>query len=257
MGQYVKLNDKTNNSDLPKLVNYDTTQLLAQITALKSCRAFYDFTDLSQMTVDGSNDISQVNDLSGNDLHATSTGGLRPSFDPSALGGSGGAVFTDAEYMNIAGLFNGPSRYTVVTVLKPSGRDGVSRIFLSDSDNGAQNFYLAHNSLNTNLRAVSANLDILTDDDSGSMDYFASVNIVDAFHEMRSGELSDTSTAALSVPSGDAYIGRWNDGTTSANWFVGEIGHMAVFNEAIFGSNGDNEILLAWLKELNNVKYGI
>lgn len=69
-----------------------------------SCLCWYDASDASSITKDGSNLVSQWNDKSGNSRHATSSGSLRPTHGGSQNGRTV-MQFTGTQGMTITGNF--------------------------------------------------------------------------------------------------------------------------------------------------------
>lgn len=228
-GLLIRVPGSFNNPALPRLVDYDVTQMRAQITNLPGLRAFYDFTDPAQITKDGANLVSQVNDLSGNDRHATASGADRPTFVPGAINGIPMLQFSGAQKLLVADLFSGGAKLTVAMGIYASTSDGTSRMLLADADDNGPNFYLGSNifrSFNADAELVVSNLKtritapiFTANKTSGPMQ----ISIYEG-----ADEVSDTTVRPM--PVGGANIGGWNDAVTS-NRYMGFMGHLIVLDQ--------------------------
>lgn len=92
---------------------------------LPSLAFWIDLNNLASITKDGSNNVSQVNDLSGNANHMTSSGSNRPVYSATALNSHPGITFdgTDdrMETTNGGNLILTTSPATIVVVYKNNG----------------------------------------------------------------------------------------------------------------------------------------
>jgi lambda family phage minor tail protein L len=78
---------------------------------------WYDAADADTITKDGSDLVSQISDKSGEDNHATASGGDRPTYSATAFNGKPCLVFADTHKMsfdNIPGLHTGNTVFAVI-----------------------------------------------------------------------------------------------------------------------------------------------
>ena len=245
-GQIVRVKGKFNNSNLPKLSDFDTSALLKEILNHSACESFYDLTDATKMTLsDGL--ILAVQDLKGgNDLVATLA--RAPTFNLSVFSGRGGAVFNGAQRMTATGIFSGGdcSVLASVQITENSGNglvfmplDGIAGGNLYASTAGWKSFSgaLAYNPPSMYKRTLVSNIYRVDLKHKQIIDENILINASGA-------------SAHLPVPASVLNIGA----TAVPDLFLkGIIGHIAVFNIDITS----DQYLLNLLHEFHKRQYNI
>ncbi|WP_411034541.1 hypothetical protein [Shinella sp. BYT-45] len=221
---------QTFSADLPILINYDYRRILDQILALPSLRAFYDFSDPTKITKDGSNLVGQVLDLGPNALHLTASSGDPPTYAEGAMNSVPAVQFNGSNKLTNANLFSGSMRLTVSATLYATGADGTSRIFLGDGNTNNANFYTNQSF----FFAMGGNASQAVSGIKTSIKhYLATMNDVTDRVTVRSGLAAPTVGAlTYSRPSGSGNVGAWNDAVTT-NRYNGYIGHLAILDEDV------------------------
>ena len=248
MGQIVRLNESFSGTGLQKLVSYDTSKIRDELLKVTTLRGFYDFTDTSSMTMSGTS-ISQINDLSGNNLHFKQVAAANnPTYAPSAFNGVGGVSFSGNKYLLADSLFSASKVRTVIVFVRARGAG--NRIIIGKPSSATENLYVANGS----VKIISGDVTIVTD-----VHEYSDVHIIGAYDGVNGdgylsvNQLSQTVTGTLNkaaVSADSVYVGRWSD-SKSDSFYVGDIGHVMVFDEDI----SKNIALLNLIKEYAFRKY--
>lgn len=104
---------------------------------------WWDATDLASIA-ESSGLVSQWNDLSGNGYHATATGGLRPTYSATALGGYPGITFAGSHVLAIGSNVIGTnvSGVTMIAVFQTTSRTTLQRFFTVFTEAGGNRLIL-------------------------------------------------------------------------------------------------------------------
>lgn len=224
-GTILRLPFSTGNTSFPVLVNYDVQDVLADILAWPTLRAFFDFSDRSTMAESGGQVVS-VADLTGNFI-ATAGVGERATYNATVMNGQPGLTFTGAQKYVVPDLFPTSAVVTEAAAVLATEPTAASRIFLSDASDANVNFYTLADQIRFMSGDVYLNVPSLR---NRVVNMVASANYTtDACHIFSDG-LSASGTTTRPAPNGDANIGAWNDANTGSK-FVGSLGYVAVFNE--------------------------
>lgn len=223
MGRIDTLLDVTASSSLPELIIYDYSDILGLILEWPTLRAFFDFSDLSTMTV-ASGAVVTVTDLTGNYV-ATADSGERAVYGATAINGQPGLTFDGTQRYNVPNLMGTDTQVTWAACAKPTATG--SRMILADATTATQNLYSNGN----NIAHFNGAAPLTVPDLVGRH-----VNVIwtmnyttDAINVYADG-LHSTGTSNRAIMSGAANIGAWNDGVTT-NRFTGNLGYLAVFTE--------------------------
>lgn len=228
MGQIVRLNESLNGTGLQKLVSYDTSKIRDELLKVTTLRGFYDLTDTSNMTLSGAS-VTQVNDLSVNALHfKQAVTASAPTFNAAAFGGAGGLAFNGSQWLTATNLFSSSKIRTIVLFFR--AKSSGTLILLSRASDAYENAYIG----DTHISVLSGLGRIYTDIQS-----YQNINYVAAYNEtiksstLYANNLTASNTADISanrIKAGNVNLGRWSD-TNEAAKFVGDIGHVMVFDE--------------------------
>lgn len=240
------------NQNLPKLIDYDPTPIKEQILSLPTLRAFHDFTDPAQITVDGLNKMSQVADLGKNGLHLTASGADQPLYVEGGLGLCPAAYFDGSNKLENANLFSGSDRLSIAALIWPVGHDDTSRIFVADATDNGPNFYIAGDA----IRGYSADVYV----SEPLLKTQPTHNILTADHV--SGELNlytrtgkTTGTTVRSKPVGEANIGAWTDDIGAANRYIGYLGHLMFFDQDLSKDDVARELVMEYARRKYRLTY--
>lgn len=240
-GRITRLPFSTGNTNLPVLISYDTSDILADILAWPSLRAFFDFTNPETMTQSGGLVVS-VEDLTGT-YTATAAVGDRAVYNPSAYHGQPGLTFAGAEKYAVPGLWSGSAKIGVAAAVMSTAGDNTSRMIVCDADWATRNFYCAADV----VRHMNNAFNLLVPSFRGRM-----VNVIwglDADANtgtIHADGLSASGTIPTDPPTDDGNIGAWHDAIGNKNNnFVGSMGYVAVFEEDL----GQNATLRGLLEE--------
>lgn len=104
-------------------IAFDASGIPPSPLSIAGCVCWLDFTDAAKVTLDGSNNISQVTDKSVAGNHATqTTAGSRPGWSAQTPNSAYGGVFNGAPFMRTSIALSQP--YTLVVVGKNSSTAG-------------------------------------------------------------------------------------------------------------------------------------
>jgi hypothetical protein len=232
IGRITRLPIRTNNTSLPVLIEYDTTDILNQILGHPTLRAFFDFTDATTMSLSAGL-INSITDLSGKALVASASGSERPTYDAAAVNGQPAATFSAAQKMVATDLFSGSTKLSVAAAIYSRASDNTSRMYVATATDQFGNYYAGGDVLRShaadvslsvpNLRNRMVNVVSTLDDDSNALHLYAD-------------GLDATGVLTRALPTGTASIGAWHDAVTT-NRFDGHIGYLAVFDEDLAGND--------------------
>ena len=246
MGSIIRLNTTFNNAKLKTLQDYDASLIKEQILALPTLRAFYDATDSETMTLSG-NLVTQLKDLSPNQLHFTQVTNNAPSYDAKAFGHTGGLVFTGAQWLTANHLLNGQQVGSVVIFAK--GDSDALNVLISSSTHATVALYTRSNAIGAmNGGAVARANHAHIRPTNIILSYNAAKNfaVIQTDHEY---PVSNSTSGNVNIPSGHVNLGRWSD--SRAEMYVGKIGHVILFNEDL----SKNQAVLDLINEYAKRKY--
>lgn len=234
----------------PTLITYDSDKYRAQIAKLPSCRAIYEFCNLSSITKDDSNRVSQVNDLGPNALHLTATGDDRPTLVSGAVAGSFPAVYFDGTNKLQGEFFSGAERITVaISLLATGSTDSTSRVFLSDAGAAQPNWICT----STQLRMLTT--DVIATISSPSTTFFQPKFTLDGVAAVgriypSTGTTNSFDALTRPKPSGAGNVGHWDDAAADGNNYIGYVGHMVVLDEDVTNNPAVNTLLDDYFQRL-------
>ncbi|MBE0441413.1 hypothetical protein EI164_04950 [Psychrobacter sp. FME13] len=228
MGQIVRLNESFSGAGLQKLVSYDTSKIRDELLKITTLRGFYDLTDTSNMTLSGAS-VTQVNDLSANALHfKQAVTASAPTFNAAAFGGAGGLAFNGSQWLQAVNLFSGSKIRTIVLFFR--AKKSGTLILLSRAADTYENAYIG----DTHISVISGFGRIDTDIQSyKNINYIGAYDATTGQAKVYANELSSTNNDPFTisrVAAGAVNLGRWSD-ANEASKFVGDIGHVMVFDE--------------------------
>jgi hypothetical protein len=206
-------------------------------TNVRGLTAWYDASNPMAVTKDGSNLISQINDLSGNGYHGTAATTARPTLIPSGINSRACMLFDGvANAMNINGiasLHNGTNLpLTIIIVVKHTATAGdQDYVSLEDSGNYSGGRFLFQ--------------------DSGGVVYGARRNNASTQKFITGGAISTTASVVSLVNSGltgSLYVNGALSGTANQDINVGA----AISTVATIGAHGSpvNSFFKGYLCEL-------
>lgn len=226
MGHIIKLNTTFTAGSLPKLVDYDTSDLEARIIAMPNLVAFFDATSDEWRTVTDAGKVTKLvnRGKKGGDLIASDS--LAPSISHGIFSGTDGVEFSAAEGMTATGVFSGLSHYSIVVFLRPKSTINTYSIILSSNSSNMQAMYVRSNST---LSALSGGISLPIPSIIGR-DLHAMLNYDSVNHTARLTGGGNTVTAVVSENikpmSGSLLLGNW---PAEGNRYSGYIGHVMVF----------------------------
>lgn len=224
-GQITRLPFSTGNTDLPILINYDFSDILADILSWPTLRAFFDFSDLSTMTTDG-DEVVTVADLTGTFL-ATADSGERGTYGTTAMNDQPGLILTGAQRYNVPGLMGDERQVSWASCFQSEATDTTSRMVMADADTLTQTLYVGGDNIRMFSGATELAVPSLRNrpvNTIWTMDYST-----DEINTYADG-LTVAGTSNSAVMSGAVNIGAWYDSVTT-NRFIGALGYCAVFVE--------------------------
>lgn len=255
MGQLVRLNTVFANQDLPVIIDRNIAVIEAEIRALPSLRAFWDFGDSSVRTMSGDK-ITRIADKSAVGNHLTAEIALAPTLDGSILGGASSAYFDVNHGMtsSFSAFETATGKLTFVAfAMKSEATNPANTVLLCGKSNATVSVYTNNN----NIAINSANL-FLTSSETivgkplsivASTDFTTHKSTIQDDYRKTSG----TDLTARKLKSEPIYIGKWTDGadTSRASGWKGYIGHVMVFD----GYLEDNQYVVDLLLEYARRKY--
>lgn len=219
-------------------------------TDILNCQLWLDSSDSSTITLDGSNNVSQWNDKSGNDYHATQVSpSFRPEYSLNAYNNKPGIIFngTSEWFADHSVAPIGENPYTLFLVCRPDSN-------ISPQDDSIISFQDI--SFSTNQGKWEIRIDgILKYYDSSEhaidsnswldtqfvLSAIANNSSIDGYINGTQGNLMPT--AISSLPTNQVYfsIGQEFDGiTTPSNWFKGIIFEIILFNKILINNQRES-----------------
>jgi hypothetical protein len=109
--------------------------------ALAEMAAWWDFTDLSTMSINGSNLIASITSKVGGHIAAQSTDANKPTYTANTLNGKSVAAFDGGDELTFSGttldMIRNVDQYEFMAVARATGGSGTARFVLNFSTNGA------------------------------------------------------------------------------------------------------------------------
>lgn len=237
-GRVTRLPFSTGNPLLPKLINYNYADVLSQLLAWPTLRAFFDFSDRTTMTETGGEVVSVA--AKAGAFTATAGAGDRGVYNASAFNGQPALAFNGSKYA-VPGLFSGGTKVTIAAGVMSTAPTTTSRMILASTTLTGRNFYAGGDTVVHMNGAVSLPVPgfrnrmvntIWTLNGAGGGSIYAD-------------DLNATGTVTT-LPAGNANIGAWYDAVGNENNnFLGNLGYLAVFEE----DAGQSAVLRGLLRE--------
>lgn len=224
-GRITRLPFSTGNANLPKLIIYDTADILADILAWPSLRCFFDFSNRTTMVETGGL-VASVADLTGR-YTATAAVGARGTFNPDAHNGQPGLTCDGNQKYVVPALFPATERCSIAAAVKATDTTSTSRVFFADASDGNVNYFTLADQIRFMSGDVNLNVPSLR---HRMVNMIATADYVTDACSIYSDGLSATATTTRAGPSGDANIAAWNDANAGGK-FIGSLGYLAVFDE--------------------------
>lgn len=225
-GQITRLPFSTGNTDLPILINYDYSDILADILAWPTLRAFFDFSDLSTMTESGGEVVTITDKKAG--YVATAEVGERGVYTLTGMNGQPGLTLDGTKKYAVPSLMSASdTKVTWASCFMSTAGDNTSRMILGDADNQTHNLYAGGDIVRMFNGAVDLSVPTLRNRPVNAI--WTMAYLTDVVNIFADG-LTAAGTSNLAVMQGDANIGAWNDAQTG-NRFIGHLGYLAVFTE--------------------------
>ena len=252
-GQIIRVSGTFNNSNLPKLTDFDTSFLLKEILNHEACVHFYDFTDVSKMTLNGSKVLTVIDLKGGNPFNATSEA-LAPSFNATAFNNRGGVVFNGAHEGVINKLFENTQLASLELGVQITVAESSNKFIASDKDQASNAIFYRNNA----LAGGNGSFAIPWNGKLYARNRFTCV------YDYRVGAEIDSNLAlngafgtkvlphATANPNGNWNIGRWAD-SSAPNYGYFILGHLAVFTTDSVNDDYLNALLQEYCLRQYNV----
>jgi hypothetical protein len=203
-------------------------------TDIAGLQLWLDASDASSVTLDGSNNVEQWNDKSGNARHATqATALLRPAYSTAAVNSLNAVTFNGTSHRVATGSFSVSQPYTLCVVIS-STNNGSFRVMFESSSPRMSLFSQSGTSLFYNAGS----------DISGSVTISTNVArlITGVFAGASSSLRFDKSAVSTTSPGTNAIGGGCTIGSTPSGTFpfAGSICEILLYNTALSGTDLTN-----------------